>query len=87
MTFTFRGLFFHAARGEMGMFRSPERVTFSPPKKSPKSRQNLRFWNPFFAGHFMKANQVFAPLGTLFFLSCTDSAMCRLPAGTTFLLA
>jgi len=30
-----------------GIFPPAGGVTFSPPKKSPKSRQNLRFWNPF----------------------------------------
>ncbi len=65
----------------MGMFRSPERVTFSPPKKSPKSRQNLRFWNPLFVGAFYKANCRRAPIGTLFVLSRTDFPRMPAPGG------
>ena len=67
-----------------GLFPPAGGVTFSPPKKSPKSRQNLRFWNPLFCERFHETNCRRAPVGTLFILSCTDGAMCRLPGGATF---
>ena len=62
-------------------------MTFSPPKKSPKSRLKPRFQDFLFRGRFYEANGCGAPFGTLFVLSCTDGAMRRLPAGTTFLHA
>ena len=43
-----------------------------------------RFQDFLFCGRFYEANGCGAPFVTLFILSCTDGAMCRLPGGTTF---
>ena len=59
-------------------------VTFSPPKKSPKSRLKPRFQDFLFRGAFYEGQAGFRPVRYALFHRCTDGAMCRLPGGTTF---
>ena len=59
-------------------------VTFSPPKKSPKSRLKPRFQDFLFAEVFMKAKQVFAPFGTLFSIAVLTLQCAACPAAQHF---
>jgi len=69
---------------ETGRFRSPERVTFSGGEKVTKKPLETKVSRLPLAARFYKAKGGRAPFDTLFVLSCTDTAMCRLPGGAAF---